>query len=196
MTVDTSKQKKLIGSIYLEVITGDIHIKNQYINTLVTHISVCLKTDKLSQNQRPVEVFRTRLHNGISMILHNNYPLPLHDETRESEIQRMQKLVEKYVIRIDASKIDQPSIDQMGIIEDIETLEYCRNICYVAASDYASSLTGSPDGLTDATNKYSVVINMITPIIYRYNMVEISDVEFSNAARVAAKRAEMGGSRA
>jgi hypothetical protein len=196
MTIDTTKQKKLIGSIYLEVITGDIHIKNQYINTLVTHISVCLKTEKLSQNQHPIEIFRTRLHNAISMILRNNFPLPLHDETRESEIQKMEKLVEKYVIRIDTSKIDPQSIEQIGIIEDIETLEYCRNICYVAAADYASSLTGSRDGLTDATNKYSVVINMITPIVYRYNMVEISDVEFSNAARVAAKRAEMGGNRA
>jgi len=196
MTPDTTKQKKLIGSIYLEVITGDIHIKNQYINTLVTHISVCLKTEKLLQNQRPVEVFRTRLHNAISMILHNNYPLPLHDETRESEIYKMEKLVERYVIKIDAEKIDPISIDQIGIIEDIETLEYCRNICYVAAADYASSLTGSRDGLTDATNKYSVVINMITPIIYRYNMVEISDVDFKNAAIIAQKRSETERSRA
>jgi hypothetical protein len=37
---------------------------------------------------------------------------------------------------------------------------------------------------------------MITPIVYRYNMVEISDVEFSNAARIAAKRTEMDRSRA
>lgn len=192
---DISKQRKLIGSIYLEVITGDIHIKSQYISTLITHISVCLKTERLVPNQHPIEIFRTRLHNAVSMILHNNFPLPAHDEQRESEILKAEQIFAKYLIKIDGSRIDIPSIEQIGILEDIETLEYCMNVCYSAAGDYSSSLTGAKEGLTDASNKYSVVINLITPIIYRYNMIEISDVEFSNAARVAAKRAEMDKSR-
>jgi hypothetical protein len=192
---EPSKQKKLIGTLYLEVITGDIHIKNQYISTLITHISVCLKTEKLLQNQKPIEIFRTRLHNAVSMILHNNFPLPAYDEKRESEILKAEKLFEKYMIRIDCEKIDPPTIEQIGILEDIETLEYCKNICYVASADYSSCLTGAKEGLTDVSNKYAVVINYITPIVYRYNMIDISDVEFANAARVAQKRADLERSR-
>ena len=186
-----TKQRKLIGSLYLEIITGDIHTKNQYMSTLITHVVVCLKTEKLIPNQHPIEVFRSRLHNAVSMILHNNHPLPAHDSRRETEILKAQRLFDRYCLKIDSAKIDPVAVEQIGIIEDIETLEYCRNICYSAASDYSIALTGEKDGLTNASNKYSVVVDLITPIVYRYSMIEISDVEFSNAARVAAKRAEM-----
>jgi hypothetical protein len=51
-------------------------------------------------------------------------------------------------------------------------------------------MAGVPQGLTDASNKYAFVINLITPIIYKYDMVDISEQDFTNAARLAAKRLE------
>jgi hypothetical protein len=42
--------------------------------------------------------------------------------------------------------------------------------------------------LTNASNKFAYVINLVTPIIYRYNMVDISESDYANAAKIAAAR--------
>lgn len=188
--MDSAKLKKIISLMFLEVITGDVHVRNQYMNTLLTHVSICLKMENLEPNQKAISKFRTRLHNTIVSILHNNYPLPASDATREDEIKKLVAYFDRFVIKIDESVADDAGVEQMGVLEDIESLEYARNICYSASSDYSAAMSGIPSGLTDATNKFAYIINIITPIIYRYGMVEISESDFSNAAKIAQRRVE------
>ena len=176
--------------MYLDLITGDVHIRNQYLNTFLTHVTVYLKMDRLEPRQPAIEKFRSRLHNAVSMILHNNHPLPAADTRRETEIRKLMQYFDRFVIKIDEKVADQMGIQQIGIIEDIETIEYCRNVCYSATSDYSSAMAGNPLGLTDASNKIALIMNLMTPIIYRYSIVDISESDFANAAKAAAKRLE------
>jgi hypothetical protein len=186
--METPKLKKLVGAMYLDILTGDVHIRNQYMSTMLTHVAVSLRMEKLEPKQPAIEKFRTRLHNTVSMILHNNHPLPIADTTREDEIRKLQKYFDKFIIKIDASVTDDIGIDQIGVIEAIETLEYCRNICYVATGNYSDAMTGNKEGLTMAANSYAYIINEVTPIIYRYNMIDITESDYANAARIAAAR--------
>ena len=186
--METPKLVKLIGAMYLDIITGDVHIRNQYMNTMLTHVSVYLRISKLEPRQSAIEKFRTRLHTTISMILHNNHPMPAYDTKREVEIKKLEEYFNRFIIKIDTNVADQTGIEQIGVIEDIETLEYCRNICYSASSDYSDAMSGKPSGLTDSSNKFAYIINLVTPILYRYNMVDISESDFARAAQVAAKR--------
>jgi len=188
--MDTPKLKKLISAMYLDLITGDVHIRNQYLNTFLTHVTVYLKISFLEPRQPAIERFRSRLHNAVSMILHNNHPLPAANTRRESEIQKLLQYFDRFVIRVDENVADQMGIQQIGIIEDIETIEYCRNVCYSATSDYSSAMAGNPLGLTDASNKIAFIMNLMTPIIYRYSIVDISESDYANAAKAAAKRLE------
>lgn len=187
---DMTKLRKLISAMYLDVITGDVHVRNQYTNTMLTHIAVCIKMEKLDPVQPAILKFRSRLHNTVSMILHNYHRLPIYDAKREEEIKILEKYFDKFVIKIDSKVADEKGLVQIGIIEDIETIEYCRNVCYSASPDYSDALSGKTEGLTNAMNKYALVVNLITPILYKYNMVEISESDFANAARIAAKRIE------
>ena len=179
---------KIISLIYLDIITGDVHTHNQYMNTMITQVVTHIRREKLEPRQPAVEKFRTRLHNTISMILHNNHPLPAADDKRESEIKKLLDYFDKFVIKVDEKVADPVGLDQIGLLEDIETLEYARNVCYSASADYSNFMSGVPQGLTDASNKYAFVINLITPIIYKYELVDISEQDFTNAARLAAKR--------
>jgi hypothetical protein len=189
--MEAIKIKRLISMMYLDIITGDVHVHNQYMNTMITQIVVNIRREKLEPRQPAVEKFRTRLHNTVSMILHNNHPLPAADVTREIEIKKLLDYFDRFVIKIDGAIVaDERGLDQIGLLEDIETLEYARNICYSASTDYSNFMAGVPQGLTDASNKYAFVINLITPIIYKYDMVDISEQDFTNAARLAAKRLE------
>jgi hypothetical protein len=188
--METPKLKKIISAIYLDLITGDVHIRNQYLNTFLTHVTVYIRMAYLNPRQPAIEKFRSRLHNAVSMILHNAHPLPAADTKREGEIRQLEKYFDRFVIRIDEKVADDVGLDQVGLIEDIETIEYCRNICYSATSDYSSAMAGNPLGLTDATNKIAFIMNLMTPIVYRYSMVDISESDFANAARAAAKRIE------
>ena len=186
--MDTPKVQKLLSVMYLDIITGDVHIRNQYMNTWLTHIAVYLRMTKLETKQPSIERFRTILHNTVSMILHNYHELPAWDTTRESEIKKLESYFDKFVIKVDSKVADETGIDQLSVIESIETLEYCRNVCYSASTDYSSALSQNPQGLTDASNKFAYIINLVTPIVYRYGMIDISDSDFSKAAAVAAQR--------
>jgi hypothetical protein len=124
------------------------------------------------------------------MILHNTHPLPAIEDKRESEIKKLVAYFDKFIIKVDEKVADPVGLDQIGLLEDIESLEYSRNICYSASADYSNFMSGLPEGLTQASNKYAFVINLITPIIYKYDLVEISETDFTNAARLAAKRLE------
>ena len=186
--MEPPKIRKLIGAMYLDVITGDVHVRNQYCNTILTHIVVLIRTEKIEPHQTSISKFRTRLHNTVNMILHNNHPLPAADTNRENEIRELMRYFERFIIKIDDKVADAVGVEQIGVMEDIESLEYCRNVCYSASADYASALTGNPAGLTDASNKFAYVINIMTPIIYRYSMVDISETDFANAARIAQRR--------
>ena len=186
--MDTPKLRKLIGVMYLDILTGDVHIRNQYMSTLLTHVAVCLRIEKLEPRQPAIERFRTRLHNTVSMILHNNHPLPIADTKREDEIQKLTKYFDKFVIKIDKTVADPVGIDQIEVIESIETIELCRNICYSASGDYSEAMVGNKQGLTDVSNKFAYIINLVTPIIYRYNMVDINESDYANAAKIAAAR--------
>ena len=188
--METPKLKKLASAMYLDLITGDVHIRNQYLNTFLTHVTVYIKMTYLEPKQPAIITFRTRLHNAVSMILHNNHPLPLADTNRETEIRKLERYFDKFVIKIDENVADEVGLEQMGLIEDMETIEYCRNICYSATADYSTAMSGNPMGLTDASNKIAFIMNLMTPIVYRYAMVDISEADFANAARAAAKRIE------
>lgn len=188
--MESPKIRKIISTMYLEIMTGDVHVRNQYMNILITQISLYLRKEQLVPNQAPIEKFRTRLHNTVLTILHNNHPLPAADTNREKEIKKLMDYFDKFVIKVDERVADHVGIEQIGIIEDIETLEYARNICYSASNDYSSAMSGSPAGLTDASNKYAYIFNLIAPVIDRYNMVEISESDYANAAKIAAKRIE------
>lgn len=188
--MDRQKMSDLIAAIYLDVITGDVHTKNQYMNTLITHISVYLRIMKLEPNQSPIMRFRTRLHNTISHILHNNHPLPIADSNREVDIRKLMAYFDIWVIRIDDKLADAAGVEQIGLLEDIEALELAMNLCYSAASDYSNAMSGVPLGLTDVSNKYSYIINLITPIVYRYDMISITSDKYANAALLSAKRIE------
>ena len=188
--MDIPKLKNLISVMYLDVITGDVHTRNLYMNTLLTHISICLRAEKLDPKQHALERFRTHLHNSIVMIIRNNHPLPMWDTTREQEIKKLEQYFNRFVIKVDPVVADEKGVVDMGVIEDIETLEYSRNVCYSASADYSNALTGHAPGLTDASNKFAYIINLVTPIIYRYNMVDISATDFSKAAAFSMKRIE------
>lgn len=188
------KLKDLLSAMYLDVITGDVHTRNQYMSTFITHVSIYLRMQKLEPRQPAIEKFRSRLHNTVSMILHNNHPLPLADSKREQDIKTLLAYFDKFVIKVDPEVADPVGVDQIGVIEDIETLEYARNICYSASEDYSKAMSGVPVGLTDATNKYAYIINLVTPILYRYDMAELSRADYNKGVMAAAaKRMEKKG---
>jgi hypothetical protein len=184
------KIQKIVSVMYLDIITGDVHVHNQYMNTMITQVVTHIRREKLEPRQPAVERFRSRLHNTVSMILHNTHPLPAIEDKRESEIKKLVAYFDKFIIKVDEKVADPVGLDQIGLLENIETLEYARNICYSASADYSNFMSGLPEGLTQASNKYAFVINLITPIIYKYDLVEISETDFTNAARLAAKRLE------
>lgn len=186
--MESPKIRKLISVMYLDVITGDVHTRNQYMNIFLTHVSVCIRNDFLEQNQTAIARFRSRLHNTINTILMSNHPLPAWDSKRGEDITALMHYFDKFVIRVDPAIADKTGIQQMGILEDIETIEHCRNVCYSASSDYSSALAGEKEGLTNASNKYAYVVNLIIPVLYRYNLVEFSDADYTNAARVAQRK--------
>lgn len=174
--------------MYLDVITGDVHTRNQYMNTFLTHVSIYLRMQKLEPKQPSIEKFRSRLHNTVSMILHNNHPLPIADSNREQEIKNLLAYFDKFVIKVDSNIADPIGIEQIGVIEDIETLEYARNICYSASDDYSRAMAGIPSGLTEASNKYAYIINLVTPILYRYDMAELSRADYNKGVMAAAEK--------
>jgi hypothetical protein len=191
---DSLKLKDLLSAMYLDVITGDVHVRNQYMNTFLTHVSIYLRMSKLEPRQPAIEKFRTRLHNTVSTILHNNHPLPAANTDREQEIQKLMEYFDRFVIKVDGKVADNVGLEQIGIIEDIETLEYARNICYSASEDYSAAMSGNPAGLTGASNKFAYIINIVTPILYRYEMAELSKAEYTKGVMAAAlKRTEKRG---
>ena len=182
--------KGIISLMYLEVITGDVHIRNQYMNTLITQVVTFLRMSKLHPRQTSIERFRTMLHNTVQMILRNYHPMNVSDPKREPEILAMVKFFDMHAIRIDEKVADVTGLDQMQLIEDIESLEYARNVCYAASTDYSNFMASLPQGLTEATNKYAYIVSLLTPIIYRYEMVDITDSAYRNAAMLATKLME------
>ena len=78
----------------------------------------------------------------------------------------------------------------LQLIEDIEAINYCRNVCYSAAADYSDSLSERPEGLTNASNKYALVLNIMIPILYRNKIIDITETEFNNAAAAGLKKIE------
>jgi hypothetical protein len=188
--MDTPKLKRIVSLMYLDIITGDVHIRAQYTNTLITNMAVYLRQSELEPRQAPIARFRTRLHNTISVVLHNYHTLPAWDTEREIEIRKLENYFAKFVIKVDEKVADPEGLKQIGILEDIETLEYARNVSYSAAEDYSQALAGNPEGLTHASNKFAYILNLITPVLYRYEVVNIDENDYANAARVAAKRIE------
>ena len=196
--MDQISNEQLITAIYLEIIHGDVHIRNQYMNTLLSKISLYVRREKLEPNLPNIIKFRTSLHNAILMILHNNFPLPAYSELREKEIKNYMEYFDTFAIRIDDSVADPKGIEEIGILEDIETLEYCMNICYSATQDYAVSLSKSPgggeqsnvQGLASAMNKFSYILNLIEPILDRYKMVQFDMKAFDSGAKAAMARIE------
>ena len=186
MRINQQKFKSLLSGMYLDIITGDVNIRSQYMNTFLTHIAVYIRFEKLEPLQTPIARFRTSLHNTVSAILHNTHPLPAHNTKREEEIAILMKYFDAYAIRIDEHVADELGIEQIQILESIEKIEHCRNVCYSASMDYAESLAGNTEGLTNASNKYAYVINEITPILYRFELIDITHEAF-DAAKIAEK---------
>jgi len=185
---DDVKIEKLISTMYLDIIHGDIHIRSLYMGTMLSHIETFML-----QNMKilPATVrFRTRLHNAVHYILENNHPLPVVFPQREDEIKKYQMYFDKFVFKIDTEHAEEPDIEQAQLLEDIEALEYCKSVCYSAAADYSDSLSERPEGLTNASIKYSMVIDRVTPILYRNGVVSITETELTNAAAAGMKRIE------
>ena len=194
---DRISNEQLITSLYLEIIHGDIHIRNQYMNTLLSKISLFIRREKLEPNLPAIIKFRTALHNTIQMILQNNFPLPAYHELRDKEIKNYMDYFDNFIIKIDDAVADQKGLVEIQTLQDIETLEYCMNICYAATQDYAVSLSsksiGGEDGsnihgLANAMNKFSYILNLIEPILNRYNMVQFDMKTFENGAKIAMTR--------
>jgi hypothetical protein len=171
--MDRDKMKNTISMMYVDVITGDVNTHNQYMNTLISYIVVSIKRNKLEPRQPAIEKFRSRLHDTVNMILNNNHPLPAADEKREVEIRKLMGYFDRFVIKVDSTVADETGLDQIELLKTIETLEYARNICYSARSDYSDYLSGLPNGLTLASNKYAVALDLIIPIIDNYDIAEL-----------------------
>jgi hypothetical protein len=187
---DTPNLRKLISLAYLDLISGDVHARHQFISPCMTHMSIFLRTEMIEPNLSPIAKFRTRLHQTVSMILHNNHPLPAWDTKREPEIKILENYFDRFVIKIDEKVADEKGIEQIEALADMETLEYCRNIAYSAAQDYSLALAGNPEGLSMASNKYSYILDKIIPIMFTYRILDISEADYANAARSAAARIE------
>lgn len=188
--MDALSLKKLISLAYLDLFSGDVHIRHQFTIPCITHMSLFLRMEKIEPNMRPVMKFRTRLHNSIHMILQNNYPLPVWDTTRDEEIRKLEKYFDRFVIKIDEKVADPVGVEQVGVLEDIETLEYCLNVAFSAGGDYSQALAGNPQALTEASNKYAYVLTKIIPIMHWNKMLDISSTDFENAAKAANARIE------
>ena len=165
-------------------------------NTLLSKIALFVRREKLEPNLPNIVRFRTSLHNTINMILHNNFPLPAYHELREKEIQNYMQYFDNFVIRIDNKVADDVGVLEIGILNDIETLEYCMNICYSATQDYAISLSSKSSdsgesniqGLASAMNKFAYILNLIEPIIDRYDVVQFDIRAFEGGAKAAMMR--------
>jgi len=186
--MDTPDQRKIISAMYLDIINGDIHTRHQYIPELISHAATLLKHERIEPHIRPIAIFRTRLHTAISMILHNTHPLPSWDTRREAEILKLEMYFKRFVIKIDDDVADEIGIEQITVLADIEAIEYCRNICYTASADYSSMMAGNPEGMTNATNKYAYVMNILTEMLWRYRSVNISESDYSRVAAAAQRR--------
>lgn len=185
--MDEIRLTKLIGMMYIDVLTGDVHIRNQYMNVLITHVSVYL-LKKIDARRSNIAKFRTLLHNTITMVLSNIHDFPQVVPEKPIDIAKAQSYFDKFVIKIDEKVADNIGLEEIALVNAIETLEYCRSICYSASSDYSMSLAESPDGLTSAANKFAYIISLITPIIYRYNIVDISESDYAKSALAATAR--------
>jgi hypothetical protein len=184
------KIEKIISSMYLDVVHGDIHIRSLYMSTMLSHVEAFMMQTKVKSILPATVRFRTRLHNAVFYILQNNHPLPVIMPEREDEIRKYQMYFDKYVFKIDTQHPTEDDIEQIQLLEDIEAINYCRNVCYSAAADYSDSLSERPEGLTNASNKYSLVLNIMIPILYRNKIIDITETEFTNAAAAGLKKIE------
>jgi hypothetical protein len=182
--------KKTVSALFLDILGGDVHIRQQFLNVLISYIVTYIKKEKLEPNQSSVVRFRTSLHNTIYTVMRNTHPLPLADAKRENEIKKLVDYFDKFVIKIDEHVADHKGVEQIGIIEDIESLEYARNLCYSAAADYSDSLAGKPEGLTNLSIKQAMIIDALIPIMDNYHLIDFSEADYTRAVSMAANRAE------
>jgi hypothetical protein len=185
---------KVLSALWLDVLTGGVDVRNQYMGVLISHIQEKLRADKLNPVIPLVVRFRTSLHKTVDTIIRNYTlgKLPLADTNREREIAMLEKYFERFIIKVDAAVADPATVEQMEIIEAMETLEHCRNLSYAAGEQYAKALTGDREGFAISFNAMNMIINELTPIVYKYSMVDVTESDYSNAARAAAKRMESG----
>jgi hypothetical protein len=185
---------KVLSALWLDVLVGNVDVRNQFMSVLIAQIKERLRADKLNPVVPAVVRFRTSLHKAIDAVIRNYTmgKLPLADTRREKEIAMLEKYFERFVIKVDAAIADPATVEQMELIEAMETLEHCQNLAYAAGEQYAKALTGDREGFAISFNAMNMIIHELTPIVYRYNMVEISESDYSNAARAAAKRMESG----
>jgi hypothetical protein len=182
--------KKTVTALFLDIVGGDVHVRQQFMNILISYVVMHIKKEKLEPNQSSVARFRTRLHDTVYAIMKNTHPLPLADSNREKDIENLMKYFDKYVIRVDESVADDKGLEQIAIMKDIEQLEYARNMCYSASADYSESLAGKPDGLTNASIKQAMVIDILIPIVDQYHLVDFNESDFTRAVSMGASRAE------
>ena len=80
---DNIRIEKLISSLYLDLIHGDIHIRSLYMSTMLSHVEAFMMQTKVKSILPATVRFRTRLHNAVFYILQNNHPLPVVMPERE-----------------------------------------------------------------------------------------------------------------
>jgi hypothetical protein len=188
--VETIRIEKLISLTYLDIINGDIHTRSLYMTTLLSHVETFMLQNKVNTLLPATIRFRTKLHNAVYYILENNHPLPVVMPEREEDIRKYQMYFDKFVFKIDTEHATEEDIEQVQILEDIEAISYCMNVCMSATADYSDSLSGRPEGLTNASNKYALVIRIITPILYRNKIIDITENEMVNAAAAGMRKIE------
>ena len=184
---------KVLSALWLDVLTGGVDIRNQYMGVLISHIQERLRADKLNPAIPGVVRFRTSLHKTVDLIVRNYTigALPLANTNREKEIEMLETYFKRFIIKVDASVADPATVEQIEIIEAMETLEYCRNLSYAAGEQYAKALTGDHKGFAISFNAMNMIIDKLTPIVYRYSMVDITESDYANAAKAAVRRIEI-----
>jgi hypothetical protein len=183
---DANNIPQLIAYFYTECSMGDVHTKNQFLPILLTNIELALR-EKIRPLEPAVSRVRTRLHVAVEMMLSNNHPLPAWDTKREDDIKLLMNYFDKFAVRIngDVSPQTETVID---LIADVESICFCMNGAFNASEDYSRSLCGDPAGLTRASNKYGYLLSIITPILYRWNLLNINVNDMKQAALNAATR--------
>jgi hypothetical protein len=171
--MDEEKFKKMISSLGLVVLTGDLDTRLRYLGVLISHLEQWIETEKISKDRDAILNVRSNLVKAFNYLISATNK-NLKDE-QENDIRSHFR---EFGIVLDQSWGDPRAIYGAQCLAEIESLHKARKRYTQAVGAYSEALRGKSDGVTEATIYCDQIIQIVFSICYNNNLIDISEKEF------------------